>query len=552
MRWILASSRWTKRPAFAALAVALVLAVLILGATPAEALEWPHGWSAPRDVGLTVWHHGHRVAPGTDGIWFALAEEEAGQLSLRARLVSLETAKSAVNVAIPLAHSLRDYALTAHERNAWLGWIERQEGTMSTLWLAEITPEATLTKHLLWQSAAFADGPELYIDNHGVLYAVFTSSGPGLARVRLLVWDTVSKKLLNDLTLTDGSALTQRPAVVADGDEVHLVYFRQDQLETYAIYQRHTTDGTLLNTINLGLVPANHKLSPTLLPDGRGALHMVWQSYTGIGDRVVAGAPKYGILRGGKWERDPMAVGSPHRGRIASVRASRGNNDSLLLSWVTESSGLWQAYSVELDPAGQRLSAGFATIAAGSVVEPRPFRVGTTYVISYSQIQPAGDAVVSFVATDLVRKESLAFRLGLDVNRPWLDLAYKYAAILTAAAGYSFGATGALVIGLLAVYLLSAVGLVSSSRRGKWLRLMVLFSVLMMLKLPATPLYFGALMLPGWSAVVSWLGSVLFSISIVLLAGADVDDFFVLGLAAWLFVFCDSFVSLYFYGAGRW
>lgn len=474
-------------------------------------------------------------------------------MSLRLKLVSLDSSTTLVDLSLPVTHVLRDFSVTAGEGSAWLSWMEREEGVMSTLWLAEIREDGGVLTHMVWQSAAVADTPEVVVGEDGLLYIAFTASDyDGMAEVKVICWDIVRAEVRSELRLTDGTAVARRPVIAVDGDELHVVFFRETITGADVMYQRHQAQsGQMLASLSLGLAPENMH-TPSIMLARDGALHVVWQTHTGIGEQVVAGRPTYGTILGGQWVRGPQTLAASHSGRVYSVRAYLGADETIVACWVAESGGTWQSYVTVLDSEGSRLASGFATLAPSDTVEPRPLRLGQNNVLSYARITPTGTAEVSFVTTDHYRRVSLAYRIGLNSHNPWADAVYKYFTLLLASFGLAFTGTGALLVALLIVFLLVRLKLFSGTGRGEVLRFLVLFSVLAMLKRPGSYLYYKALIMPGWVPLLSWVGSATFSLAIIHLSNVERDDSLILGSAGLLFMVCDSFVSLYITGVGSW
>ncbi|MBT9134240.1 MAG: hypothetical protein DDT38_00971 [Firmicutes bacterium] len=65
-------------------------------------------------------------------------------------------------------------------------------------------------------------------------------------------------------------------------------------------------------------------------------------------------------------------------------------------------------------------------------------------------------------------------------------------------------------------------------------------------------LYFGAVMLPGVAAIVSFGAAALLAIAVVHFADLAIDDYLTLSFTALLFVMGDTFTSLFLAGVGRW
>jgi len=306
-----------------------------------------------------------------------------------------------------------------------------------------------------------------------------------------------------------------------------------------------------LAVTELGQVPQDYEHPPTLLANPDGSVTVIWQRMRGTGATVIPLEPIQGRLAQGQWE-EPLSSLIALRGRILTARGARGDDGRILVVAMVEVGRTWQVKSILRDSAGNTVRAGYATITRGNALGARPLIVGDIGVVSFFSHDNTGRPNLYIVQTARPARRTLGFRIGLNPHSPWADAAYKYVSLFTGALFLAFGATGALVISLVAVWLMAHFGLFSTTKVGKYLRLALLFAIIAALKQPDSLLYFGAVMIPGVAAIVSFLAAALLAIAVIHLADLAPDDFITLSFTGLLFITGDTFTSLFLAGVGRW
>jgi hypothetical protein len=383
----------------------------------------------------------------------------------------------------------------------------------------------------------------------GTVYVALSAAIDGHHAIHLLMLHRDGYTLTR---LTTPDELATVPTLTIAGDKLHVVFYRHIRQFSWAMYHVYELPSlTRLVAKELDRVPQDYHHPPTLLPNADGSVTVVWQRMLATNARVVALEPTQGRLADGQWV-EPRAVILPLRGRVLSARGARGDDGRVLVVAMVEVGRTWQAQSILRDALGNTVRAGFATMTRGSALSARPLLVGTTGVVTFFSHDHTGRPQVYLVQTATPARRSFAFRIGLDPHSPVWDAIYRYISLLTGAFFLTFGATGAMVISFAALWLMSWLGLFSPTPFGDYLRIALQFGIIALLKQPDSLLYFGAVMLPGWPAVVSWGAAALLAIAVIRLADLPTDDYLTLSFTGLLFVFGDTFTSLFMAGVGRW
>ena len=532
-----------------------LLAVTALGTTALAATpsQWPEGWSREQRVIESRPHYGHLSAPaGADSLWLTTVGYRGAETALQITLFSLEENAIAASVTLPVTHLLRGFTMQASPAGLTLIWVERQEGIESTVHMATLNPEGRLTQQeVIWRTPALADSPSLATADDGTLYVALSAAIDGHHAIHLLSVEP-GVPAVGVTRLTTPDELATVPNIAIAGDRLHLVFHRHRQHHSWARYHLYELSGlTRMATTELGRVPQDYEHPPTLLANPDGSVTVVWQRMHGTAARVTPVEPVQGRLAHGQWE-EPLRSLIALRGRILTARGARGEDGRILVVAMVEVGRTWQVKSVLRDGDGNTVRAGYATITRGNALGARPLLVGDVGVVSFFSHDHAGRANLYIVQTARPAKQTLAFRVGLNPHSPWADAAYKYVSLLTGAMFLAFGATGAMVISLAVVWLMTHFGLFSATWLGNCLRLALQFAIIAALKQPDNLLYFGAVMLPGVAAIVSFLAAGLLAVAVVHLADLAPDDFITLSCTGFLFVMGDTFTSLFLAGVGRW
>lgn len=530
-----------------------VLVTLGTTALAAPPTVWPDGWSREQRVAAGVPHYGHLSAPaGQDSVWIAAVNYHAGQPQIDVTLYSLGQRAATATTALRVTHRLRGFAIEESPDGLTVVWIEREEGVESTLHKATLDSAGNLVQHrALWRTDALAESPAFAVDSGGTTYVVFAAAIDGHHAIHLLtVNDGSQASVAKRLTTPDELATV--PTIAIGGGKLHLVFHRHRREFSWAMYHLYELP-SLTRTVEkeLGRVPQDYDHPPTLLANPDGSVTVVWQRMFGTNARVIPLEPTQGRLAGGQWI-EPLRVILPLRGQVLTARGARGADGHILVVAMVEIGRSWQAQSILRDAAGKTVRAGLATMTRGNALSARPLLVGTTGVVTFFSHDNVGRPQVYLVQTATPARRTLAFRIGLDPHTPVWDAIYRYISLLTGAVFIAFGATGAMTISLVVIWLMSHFGLFSSSRLGSYLRLALQFAIIVALKEPGSLLYFGAVMLPGWTAVMSWLAAAGLAVAVIHLADLPADDFLTLSFAGLLFVIGDSFTSLFMAGVGRW
>ncbi|MBS3985304.1 MAG: hypothetical protein KGZ66_06845 [Selenomonadales bacterium] len=543
------------RQAALALVVLVLLSVAMLSTTAHAAAPsaWPDGWSREQSVIEARPHYGHLSAPaGFDSLWLASVGYQGPATVLQVTLFSLERNAAVTNITLPVTHLLRGFTLLESDAGLSVFWIERQEGIESTLHRAKLDTNGQLLRQdILWRTPALADSPAVAAADDDTFYIALSAAIDGHHAIHLLSFTSGSETpLVTRLTTPDELATV--PTIALAGDRLHLVFHRHRQHLSWARYHLYELPMlTRLATTELGAIPQDYEHAPTLLANPDGSVSVIWQRMHVTPARVIPMEPVQGRLLNGEWV-EPLSSLIHLRGRILSARGARSDDGRTLVAAMVEVGRAWQVKSILRDGAGNTVRAGYATITRGHALGARPLLVGNVGVISFFSHDNAGRSQLYVVQTATPAQRTLAFRVGLNPHSPWADALYKYMSLLTGAVFVAFGATGAMAISLVAIWLMSHFGLFSSSRLGSYLRLALQFAIIVALKEPGSLLYFGAVMLPGWTAVVSWLAAASLTVAVIHLADMPADDFLTLSFAGLLFVIGDSFTSLFMAGVGRW
>ena len=536
-----------------ALLVLLVLVALGETALASAPTQWPDGWSREQRIMEGVVHYGHLSAPaGQDGVWLAAVNYRQGKTVIDVTLYSLSAQAVVANTPLPLTHLLRGFAMQATPAGLTVVWLEREEGVQSTLHKATLNLTGGMVEQrTVWRTAALAESPAIAWAEDGTMYVALSAAIDGHHAIHLL---TVPQggEAPTLMRLTTPDELATVPTVAVAAGKLHLVFHRHRQqfsLAQYHIYELPSQ--TRVHSGELSRVPQDYEHPPTLLANQDGSVTVVWQRMWATNARVVPMEPTQGRLYNGAWV-EPLTVILPLRGRISTARGARGEDGRILVVAMLEVGRAWQAQSILRDAAGNTVRAGFATITRGSALSARPLVVGTTGVVTFFSHDGAGDPQIYLVQTATPARRTFAFRIGLDPHAPIADAIYRYVSFLTGALFLAFGATGAMAIGVLVILLMSKAGMFSATVLGDYLRLGVLFGTVALMKQPDSLLYFGAVMLPGVSGLVAWVGAATLALATIRLTDMPLDDYLTLSLGAFLFVFGDAFTSLFIAGVGRW
>ncbi|MBT9156348.1 MAG: hypothetical protein DDT37_01333 [Firmicutes bacterium] len=533
-----------------ALLTATALGTTALAAAPSQ---WPEGWSREQRVTESQPHYGHRSAPaGPDSLWLTSVAYRGAETVLEVTLFNLKSNAVDASVTLPLTYLLRGF--TIHESPAGLTviWVERQEGIESTLHKATLDASGKLVRHeIFWRTPALADSPSVAVADDGTLYIALSAAIDGHHAIHLLSAKPGSETAaLTRLTTPDELATVPNIAIAAD--KLHLVFHRHRQHHSWARYHLYDLPSLArVATTELGPVPQDHKHPPTLLANSDGSVTFIWQRMTAGGGQVVAREPVQGRLVNGRWQ-EPLSPVIHLRGRILTGRGARGEDGRILVVAMVEVGRAWQVKSILRDGEGNTVRAGYATITRGNALGARPLIVRDIGVVTFFSHDDLGRSHLYLVQTATPARRTLAFRVGLNPHSPWADAAYKYVSLLTGALFMAFGATGAMVVSLAVVLLMTHLGLFSASKTGNYLRLALQFAIIAALKQPDSLLYFGAVMLPGVAAIASFGAAALLAIAVVHFADLAIDDYLTLSFTALLFVMGDTFTSLFLAGVGRW
>lgn len=534
----------------AGLLAATTLAATAFGATPAQ---WPEGWSREQGIIEGVPYYGHLAAPaGQDSMWLVNVGLEGAKTLLQVTLFSLERSAITTNVTIPVTHQLRGFAMQESSAGLSVIWVERQEGAESTVHRAVLNAKgALLQQEIVWRTPALADAPSVAAADDGTLYVALSAAVDGHHAVHLLTIKG-DAELVTVTRLTAPDELTTVPNIAAAGDRLHLVFHRHRQHYSWAQYHLYDLPSlTRVASTDLGLVPQGHEHPPTLLANPDGSVTVIWQRMLGTPARVIAMEPVQGRLVNGQWY-EPLQSVIPLRGTILAARGTRGEDGRVLVVAMVEVGHSWQVKSILRDSGGRTVRAGYATMTRGNALNARPLLVGDVDVVTFYSYDHVGSPQLYLVQTATPAKRTLAFRVGLNPHSPWADAAYKYISLLTGALFLAFGATGAIALSLAVIWILTRLNVFSATAVGNYLRIFVQFAIIALLKQPDSLLYFGAVLLPGLTAVVSFAAAAILSVAVIHLADLATDDFTTLSFVAFLFVMADLFTSLYITGVGRW
>jgi len=536
-----------------ALLVLIVLATLGTTVLASAPTQWPDGWSREKRIVDGVVHYGHASAPaGRDGLWLATVNYRAGQTVIDVTLYSLSAQAIVAGTALPVTHLLRGFTVQATTEGLAVVWLEREEGVQSTLHKATLNMTGGLVEQkIVWRTAALAEAPAVAQDADGTMYVAFSAAIDGHHAIHLLTLGSDGEApILRRLTTPD--ELASAPTIAVAGGRMHLVFHGHRQQYAWAQYHLYELPTlNLLQSSTLSRVPQDYEHPPTLLANPDGSVTVVWQRMWVTNARVFPMEPTQGRLHNGNWV-EPLTVLLPLRGRVSTARGARGEDGRILVVAMVEVGRMWQAQSILRDGAGNTVRAGFATMARGSALSARPVLVGNTGVVTFFSHDGAGRPQIYLVQTATPARRTFAFRIGLDPHSPIGDALYRYVSFLTGALFLAFGATGAMVISLFTVWLMSRLSLFSTATLGSYLRIAVLFGIIILLKQPDSLLYFGAVMLPGVAALVSWAGAAALALATIHLAELPTDDYLTLSFAGFLFVLGDTFTSLFIAGVGRW
>jgi len=537
-----------------ALSVTLVLVALGTTAFASAPTHWPEGWSREQRVAEGIPHYGHLSASaGQDGVWIAAVNYREGQTLIDITLYNLGQRTATASTALTVTHRLRGFTMQESPDGLTVIWIERQEGVESTLHRATLNAAGDLIEQdILWRTAALAESPAMAKATDGTVYVALSAAIDGHHAIHLLTLHDGTGKPPSLMRLTTPDELATVPTLAIAKDKLHVVFHRHRQHFSWAMYHVYELPTlTRLVTKELDRVPQDYEHPPTLLPNADGSVTVVWQRMLTTAARVIALEPTQGRLADGQWV-EPQTVILPLRGQVLTARGARGDDGRILVVAMVEVGRTWQAQSILRDAAGNTVRAGFATMTRGHALSARPLLVGTTGVITFFSHDNAGRPQVYLVQTATPARRTLAFRIGLDPHAPVWDAIYRYISLLMGASFLTFGATGAMLISFAAIWLMSWLGLFSSTPFGDYLRLALQFGIIALLKQPDSLLYFGAVMLPGWPAVISWSAAALLALTVVRLADLPADDYLTLSFTGLLFVFGDAFTSLFMAGVGRW
>jgi hypothetical protein len=536
-----------------ALLVTLVLVALGAPALASAPTVWPEGWSREQRVTEGIPHYGHLSAPaGQDGVWIAAVNYRAGRTLIDITLYSLGQQTATATAALAVTHRLRGFTMQESADGLTVIWIERQEGVESTLHRATLNAAGGLVEQdIIWRTAALAESPAFAKDRDGTIFVVLAAAIDGHHAIHLLtVSDAGEVSAAKRLTTPDELATV--PTIAVGGGKLHLVFHRHRREFSWAMYHLYELP-SLARTVEkeLSPVPQDYDHPPTLLANDDGSVTLVWQRMLATAARVMALEPTQGRLLNGQWI-EPLRIILPLRGQVLTARGARGDDGRILVVAMVEVGRTWQAQSILRDAAGNTVRAGFATMTRGHALSARPLLVGTTGVVTFFSHDNAGKPQVYLVQTATPARRTLAFRIGLDPHAPVWDAVYRYISLLMGASFLTFGATGAMLISFAAIWLMSWLGLFSATPFGDYLRLALQFGIIALLKQPDSLLYFGAVMLPGWPAVISFGAAALLALAVVRLADLPADDYLTLSFTGLLFVFGDAFTSLFMAGVGRW
>lgn len=560
MRWIQGLNK-KKRCALHLLALVCVVAMACTAGAASPSAPWPDGWSRERSIGTGVLSHGHRTASaGAEEFWVVYAASNTDGTELLIRRVGVLNGEQKGNTSIPLTHIHKGMAIASHLGGLLVTWIERNEGVESKLLYASIGTDGVVkVQRTLWSSEVLAESPDMFVDESGLVHIAFTAAEGGRHSVHLLSC-TIDGELVTQATrLTTHTEMATAPVIAVSNGYLHLTHYRHTSRASNAYYNLYQlSDLKVLSSVSLGEVPEYFPYPPYLFASEGSTVTMVWQSMAQTTGRnisgptaVAAGAATIGTLKEGQWIIPPARIlNSPIR--TVGVRASRGEDGRMLITWLTQSASTWQGFAVLRNSNGQNVHGGFATLTQGNVLEPRPLVVGSTGVVTFFRRLPSGLYDLSYVRTDASAKRPLSYRVGLDHNSPLSDAVYKYLTLTFGAVGWVFLAFVALAIGVFVVSVVARFGVFSSSKTGDLLRMLLLFVVIAALKRPNTILYYGAQLIPGWGAVASFIGAAVFSIAIMEMSDTSPDDTLTLTFFGLLFMLSDTFTSLFVLGVGRW
>jgi len=536
-------------------AVALMLAATIFVTTvyAASPSQWAEGWSREQGVILGNPHYGHLTAPaGQDNAWLVTVGERSGKTQLQITLYNLARGSILHNEAIPITYIKNGFAIQETARGLTLIWVEREEGVESTVHRAFFDSDGTLLgQSVIWRTPALVEAPSLAEGDDGTVYIALSAALEGHHAIHLLTL----RGEANPVTvtrLTPQDELANLPSIAAAGNKLHLVFYRHQQQFSWAEYHLYDLP-TLIRASSsyLGPLPQGHDVPPTLLANLDGSVTLVWQRMVGTPARVIPLEPALGRLSNGNW-LEPLTPVSSFAGSTLSPRGARGTDGSMLIATMVQLGQTWQVKSVLRDSGGNTVRSGYSTMTPGNALNARPLLIGGTAMVSFYSFNEEQQAELFIVQTATPAKQSLAYRIGLSPHSPWADAFYKYISLITGAFFLAFGATGAVTIALLAIWLLSRLGLFSATTFGNYLRIALLFAIIAYFKQPDSLLYFGAVMLPGIAAVVSFAAAATLALAVVRLADLATDDFITLSLLALLFVTADLFTSLFIAGVGVW
>ncbi len=535
--------------------VLVLLMVLALGTTAFAAApsQWPDGWSRQHRVIEAQPHFDHASAPaGSGGVWLASVNYRGQETHLDITLFSISTNTVTASVSLPVTHLLRGFALQESLAGLTVIWVERQEGVESTVHKAAISPEGQLLQQTIaWRTPALAESPSVAKDADGTLYLALSAAIDGHHAIHLLRLKPGHTNV--ELTrLTTPDELATVPTIAIAGDRLHLVFYRHRQHHSWGRYQVYELPLlTRMATTELGFVPQAYEFPPTLLANTDGSVTVIWQRMHGTAVRVIPLEPVQGRLLNGRWE-EPLRSIIPLRGRVLTARGVRGGDGRLMVTAMVEVGRNWQVKSILRDGGGNLVRVGYATMTRGNALSARPLLVGNVGVVTFFSHDNAGRPQLFLVQTATPAERTLAFRIGLNPHSPVLDAVFQYVSLLTGALFIAFGATGAIAVSLALTWLLGYLGLISPTATGNYLRLAIQFAILAALKQPDSLLYFGAVMVPGVAAVISFAMAAALAMAVVHFSDLALDDFLTLSLTALLFVVSDTFTSLFLAGVGRW
>lgn len=318
-------------------------------------------------------------------------------------------------------------------------------------------------------------------------------------------------------------------------------------------------DGTLGSRIQVTETTSRDtdEVAPLISDDG--LCHLVFTQGKIVKGTLTRQVLVYGIIdREGLWIMEPIDI-TQGEGNVASPYAVFAN-DEIFIAWADNRHGKFQIYYSHLKVSTigseqlletRAVSSGAATLSTKECFSPYlfVFEDGTKGIL-YKVYLEEGDIMVRGVSSLNPKDPSCAYYLGLDLENPFGDGLFKLFNAIISAGAITFLAIPSLSVGLIATLFADRLHIFSGTTAGAVLRLLFLFGVIFLLKMPDVWFYLFAPVLPQGLSWLSFGVASAATLCIHILCTSHAKDVVATASAGVLFMFFDNLFSVIVKGVG--